>query len=150
MRSEIVWALKNVSFEVKPGEGVGIIGRNGAGNPRKSARAGSTLLRFFRASPSRPKGAWSCTVAWAVVGLNLRKGFLAANRRSPPMNNCRPSSAFVPPAVALRVRASKQFTQLAAYCPGRPAGQRVRLSSRATCCMLSPSQNANTRRGDAL
>src|SRR5262245_38488357 len=37
--SDFIWALKEVSFEVQPGEVVGIIGRNGAGK--------ATLLNIF-------------------------------------------------------------------------------------------------------
>ena len=46
--SDILWALKNVSFDVKKGESVGIIGRNGSGK--------STLLKVIAKITTPTKG----------------------------------------------------------------------------------------------
>ena len=47
-QSKMIWALKNVSFEVEDGESVGIIGRNGAGK--------STLLKIISRITRPSKG----------------------------------------------------------------------------------------------
>ncbi len=66
--TEEFWALKDVNFEIKRGDVVGIIGRNGAGK--------STLLKISRASQSRLRDASPLTGAW--------RAFLRSAHRFPP------------------------------------------------------------------
>jgi lipopolysaccharide transport system ATP-binding protein len=49
-RPETFWALRNVSFEIKQGDGVGVIGRNGAGK--------TTLLKIL-SRITRPTEGWA-------------------------------------------------------------------------------------------
>ncbi len=70
-KTEEFWALKDINFEIRRGDVVGIIGRNGAGK--------STLLKSFRGSPSHPRDASPLMGAWLAC-LKLVQAFTRSCR----------------------------------------------------------------------
>jgi lipopolysaccharide transport system ATP-binding protein len=63
-RHEPVWVLRGVSFEVRPGEALAIVGRNGAGK--------STLLRLVNGTLRQSEGALEVNGRVAALELGMR------------------------------------------------------------------------------